>query len=249
MNNEQGFTLTLRSLLIIILVTVIVLGLAVWFVVHRLEQDNVELDEPTVTVTPSPTPEQDTVTDFFENSLSTGLTIISALTDTDPTNDNVTDSLARNNFLKMLASQMGSSGEIITNSLSTYAYYTEWYIGGYEANPGWSKDTPWCASYISWCLEQVNLSINGDVPRYANVDNFYAHFPLEAWLFPGDTPNPGDIVFFGFLNDPNHMGVVLAADQRYIYTIEGNTNDTVGIRRYELTDPNIMGYGLLNWAN
>ena len=38
MNNEQGFTLTLRSLLIIILVTVIVLGLAIWFVAHRLER-------------------------------------------------------------------------------------------------------------------------------------------------------------------------------------------------------------------
>lgn len=251
MNNNREFTLTLRSLLIIILVTVIVLCLAIWFVAHRLEQDRVELDEPIVTVTPSPTPVPTPVpTDnVFDNSLTSALTVVAALTDNDTTNDNVTDSLARNNFLKILVSQIGSTGEILGGQMSTFAYYTEWYIGGYEGNTGWSEETPWCASYISWCLAQVNLSLTGEIPRYANVDNFYNHFPIESWGFAGSKPTPGDIVFFGLLGDPNHMGVVIAADDNYIYTIEGNANDAVGIRKYAITDQSILGYGLLNWVN
>lgn len=249
MNNNREFTLTLRSLLIIILVTVIVLGLAIRFVAHRLEQDRVELSDPITTVTPSPTPTPEIVDNVFDNSLSAGILVIGALTDDDPANDAVTDSLARNNFLKMLASQLGSTGEIIGGQLSTYAYYTEWYIGGYEGNIGWSKDTPWCASYISWCLAQVNLSIVGDIPRYANVDSFYTYFPIENWGFAGSTPTPGDIVFFGLLGDPNHMGVVIATEGDYIYTIEGNANNVVGIRKYAVSDTSILGYGILNWAN
>lgn len=242
-------TMTRKTLLIIILVTALALILAGCFVVYRLGQDNAELTEPTATVSPSPVPSAEIVDDIFDNSLTTGISVVTALTDTDPTNDNITDSLARNNFLKKLASQIGSSGEIIGSELSTYAYYTEWYIDGYAGNSTWSKDTPWCASYISWCLEQVNLSVLGTVPRYANVDNFYTHFPLEQWLLPGSTPTPGDIVFFGLLGDPNHMGVVIAVEDKYVYTIEGNTNDVVGIRKYAIDDASILGYGLLNWAN
>ena len=80
---------------------------------------------------------------------------------------------------------------------------------------------------------------------------------------------PGDVIFLDWVVDnvrnPQHVGVVLGTgtekvnneDVTYVYTIEGNvaasytdTNGrygTVGLRKYELSDPRILGYGVLDW--
>ena len=260
MNLDREVVLTRKMVLLGVLAIIAALVFMGWFVIYRLEKDRVMVSE--FPVTPSPaimtpdlgTPPTDNALpplneETFDPNLDTGIAIITALTDTDSTNDNITDSLARNNFLKMLASQVGSSGEIIGGGMSTFKHYTEWYVGGYPTDNSWNENTPWCASYVSWCIEQVSLSIRSNIPRYANVDNFILHFWDETWLSPDNTPTPGDLVFFGILNDPNHMGVVIAVEDGYIYTIEGNTNDLVGIRKYKLNDTGILGYGILNWAN
>ena len=262
MNLDREVVLTRKMLLIGVLAIIGALIFMGCFVIYRLEQDRIDVSELPVAVTPSPViasptpdfsglPENEAAvgTTTFDNSLDTGLAVIAALTDDDRSNDSITDSFARNNFLKQLASQMGSTGEIIGGGMSTYKYYTEWYVGGYPTDGSWNEDTPWCASYVSWCLEQVSLSVRSNLPRYANVDNFILHFWEETWLSPLFAPTPGDLVFFGFMSDPNHMGVVIAVEDGYIYTIEGNVNDTVAIRKYSQTDSSIIGYGLLNWAN
>ena len=262
MNLDREVVVTGKTLLVAIIVIIAAVIFMGCFVMYRLEQDRVDLSEFPVETTPStaltsPTPEAwvfpevDTTTTetSFDNSLDAGIAVINALTDNDRNNDNITDSFGRNNFLKMLASQMGSTGEIIGGGMSTYRYYTEWYIGGYPADLSWNETTPWCASYVSWCIDQVSLSIRSNIPCYANVDNFILHFWDETWLSPLFTPTPGDLVFFGFLNDPNHMGVVIAVEGEYIYTIEGNVNDTIAIRKYRQSDSSIIGYGLLNWSN
>ena len=260
MNLDREVVLTRKMVLLGVLAILAALVLMALFVVYRLEQDRIVISElpasptPVVATPDVGTPPTDSSLpsmneEVFDNSLDLGIEIITALTDTDRKNDNITDSFARNNFLKQLASQFGSTGEIIGGGLSTFKYYTEWYVGGYPADGSWNADTPWCASYISWCIEQVNLSIRSNIPRYANVDNFILHFWEETWLSPASTPTPGDLVFFGVFNDPNHMGVVLAVENGYIYTIEGNANDVVGIRKYKQNDASILGYGILNWTN
>ncbi len=260
MNLDREVVLTRKMVLMGVLAIIAALIFMGWFVIYRLEKDRVELSE--LPVTPSPvvgmqdtgTPPTDTIPptmneEVFDPSLDLGIEIITALTDADRSNDNITDSFARNNFLKQLASQVGSTGEIIGGGLSTFKHYTEWYVGGYPEDGSWNTETPWCASYVSWCIEQVNLSIRSNIPRYANVDNFILHFWEETWLSPASTPTPGDLVFFGIWNDPNHMGVVIAVEDGYIYTIEGNANDVVGVRKYKQNDASILGYGILNWAN
>ena len=253
MKLDREVVLTRGMILIGVLAIIATIVFMSLFVVYRLEKDNGE-----VTVTPTPavvspdaapvaTPE---VTEApFDSNLDLGIDIVTRLTDTDSGNDQITSSFARNNFLKMLASQIGSTGEIIGGGLSTYKYYTEWYIDGYPEDRSWNENTPWCASYISWCLDQVNLSLRTTAPRYANVDNFILHFEEDSWLVPASTPTPGDLVFFGVLNDPNHMGVVIAVEGGYVYTIEGNANDVVGVRKYRADDASILGYGVLNWTN
>lgn len=151
-------------------------------------------------------------------------------------------------FLKVLASQVGSTGRIRTET-GEGDYYSSWYIGGYEDNPGWSEETPWCVCFISWALEECRGYLQGNTLRYANVDELWAEFVTTGAWSEGD-PNPGDVVVFDWEagDDPEHAGVVFAVADGWIYTIEGNSGNAVRICTYPLEDPSILGYGALNWT-
>lgn len=151
----------------------------------------------------------------------------------------------RENFLSVLEAEVGSTGA----SLTTGEYFSEWYIGGYADNPGWNAQTPWCACFISWAMEQCS----GDlmmVPRYADVEKFRSSFNLASWKT--QAPDPGDIIFFDWVvNDTayaQHVGVVTAVKDGKVHTIEGNADGEVARRTYMLDDPSILGYGVLNWT-
>lgn len=160
---------------------------------------------------------------------------------------------ARFAFLKTLADQYDSRGEIKSDD-STYTYFSEWYIDGYARDPRWNQYTPWCGCFLSWGAEQQRDTINGDPPRFANVDTGMEGFQKSGkWRSPNDANNkpiPGDYVFFDWDrdSDPDHVGAVLCVDENgYLYTIEGNSGGKVAVNCYPKNDPRIMGYGVLNW--
>lgn len=167
---------------------------------------------------------------------------------------NLTDAekKARFAFLKTLAGQYDSRGEI-KNGSGDYTYFSQWYINGYDGNPGWNQYTPWCACFLSWGAEQQKASINGDPPRFADVDKGMKGFKDKSqWRERGDTNNmpiPGDYVFFDWDGgkDPDHVGAVLCVEGNFLYTIEGNSGGRVAVQRYNLNDSRIVGYGVLNW--
>ena len=151
----------------------------------------------------------------------------------------------RENFLSVLEAEVGSTGA----SLTTGEYFSEWYIGNYADNPGWNAQTPWCACFISWAMEQCS----GDlmmVPRYADVEKFRSSFNLASWKT--QAPDPGDIIFFDWVVNETayaqHVGVVTAVKDGKVHTIEGNADGEVARRTYMLDDPCILGYGVLNWT-
>lgn len=166
---------------------------------------------------------------------------------------------ARYAFLKTLAGQYGSRGEI--KGESDYRYFSEWYIDGYARDPGWNQYTPWCACFLSWAADQQKASINGDPPRFANVDEGMEKFKdgsYGQWRNPNDEKNkpiPGDYVFFDWDGrndpdggkDPDHVGAVLCVEGNFLYTIEGNSGGRVAVNCYPKNDPRIVGYGVLNW--
>lgn len=161
---------------------------------------------------------------------------------------------ARFAFLKTLAGQYDSRGEILPENTSPYKYFSEWYIGGYERDPRWNQYTPWCACFLSWAADQKKASIDGDPPRFANVDTGMEGFQKSGkWRSPNDANNkpiPGDYVFFDWDrdSDPDHVGAVLCVDENgYLYTIEGNSGGRVAVNCYPKNDPRIVGYGVLNW--
>ena len=156
---------------------------------------------------------------------------------------------ARFAFLQTLAGQYDSRGEIIGGK----GYFSEWYIGNYADNPGWNQYTPWCGCFLSWAADQQKASIDGAPPRFADVDEGMKGFKdSRMWRERGDTNNkpiPGDYVFFDWDGgtDPDHVGAVLCVEGNFLYTIEGNSGGKVAVNRYSLSDPRIVGYGVLNW--
>ena len=161
---------------------------------------------------------------------------------------------ARFAFLKTLARQYDSRGEILSGNTSPYKYFSEWYIGDYAKNPGWNQYTPWCACFLSWGADQLKTSINGKLPKFADVDDgmkLFQDVRYGQWHKRDATPVPGDYVFFDWDGgaDPDHVGAVLCVDVDggQLYTIEGNSGGRVAVHRYSLSDSRIVGYGVLNW--
>lgn len=163
---------------------------------------------------------------------------------------NLTDAekKARFEFLKTLAGQYDSRGEI--KGGSDYTYFSQWYIDGYDNHPGWNQYTPWCGCFLSWGADQQKASINGAPPSFADVDEGMKGFKdSRMWREGGETPIPGDYVFFDWdgKSDPDHVGAVLCVEGNFLYTIEGNSGGRVAVQRYDLNDKRIVGYGVLNW--
>lgn len=169
-----------------------------------------------------------------------------------PTLPSTAEKDARFAFLKTLADQYDSRGNILKGDTSRYKYFSEWYIGGYANNPGWNQYTPWCGCFLSWGADQLKNSINGAPPRFADVDEGMEKFKdgsYGKWRERGATPIPGDYVFFDWdgKSDPDHVGAVLCVEGNFLYTIEGNSSGRVALNCYPKNDPRIMGYGVLNW--
>lgn len=160
-----------------------------------------------------------------------------------------TEKAARFAFLQTLAGQYDSRGEI----KKTDTYFSEWYIGNYADHPGWNQYTPWCGCFLSWGAEQQRDTIDGNPPKFADVDKGMASFKESGkWRNPNDANNmpiPGDYVFFDWDrgSDPDHVGAVLCVKGGFLYTIEGNSGGRVAVQRYSLGDSRIVGYGVLNW--
>lgn len=173
------------------------------------------------------------------------------LTLPDPTTLTDAEKKARFAFLKTLAGQYDSRGEI--KGGSDYTYFSEWYIRSYKDNPGWNQYTPWCGCFLSWAADQQKASIDGAPPRFADVDEGMKGFKdSRMWRERGDVNNmpiPGDYVFFDWdgKSDPDHVGAVLCVEGNFLYTIEGNSGGKVAVNCYPKNDPRIMGYGVLNW--
>ena len=127
------------------------------------------------------------------------------------------------------------------NNLYSDGNYTEY---GYFAQlDGYA----WCAMFISWCARQARIP--GSLIQNSNVARAYS-FGLPFYTPDTYSPRTGDIVFFaekGHVWD--HVGIVLGIREGWLYTIEGNARNAVRIKRYELDDDYIRGYGVYDQSD
>ena len=79
--------------------------------------------------------------------------------------------------------------------------------------------------------------------------SFSAQYFNAKGQFHKSNPQPGDQIFFGSgWNNVWHTGLVVSVGNSHVYTVEGNTTDSVGRRSYALNDSSIFGYGRPNWG-
>ena len=122
---------------------------------------------------------------------------------------------------------------------------------------GWNaQNQPWCNVFVNACFVACfGLEIGaamlyqpiggGSALCRASADFFKA---ACAWIERGRTPEPGDVIFFYRSGDINHMGIVSRVAGGSVFTVEGNSGDSVAERCYSVSDTSIAGYGRPQWA-
>ena len=141
----------------------------------------------------------------------------------------------------------GGDGEIVTVALSQ--------VGNVGGEPYWSwygfgSRVEWCACFVSWCADQCGYIEAGVIPKFAacasqGVPWFQSH---GLWQDNSYEPRPGDIIFFDW-NDggqdgqSDHVGIVEKVENGRVYTVEGNSGDSVRQNSYPVGYYEIYGYG------
>ncbi len=107
--------------------------------------------------------------------------------------------------------------------------------------------TPWCAAFAMNLIDQHKLAdLDGLSNRnYCPTIKKWAQGKKMYGTPDKYKPKPGDAILFdwqGGRNDVEHIGLVEKVKNGKVYTIEGNSSDSVKRRVYDLKDPRIDGY-------
>ena len=145
----------------------------------------------------------------------------------------------RGKLVNLAYSQVGIyEGKDAKGNYNNIQKYGAWY-----GNNG----KPWCAMFVSWNWHHTGLS-NDLLLKYQGC------YTGKEWcekkgIFKykkNYTPITGDIVFF-LSSGASHTGIVAYCDGTYIYTIEGNRSNKVGVWRIKLNNKTITGYAVPNY--
>lgn len=131
-------------------------------------------------------------------------------------------------------------------------------IGNVGGEPYWSwygfpERVEWCACFVSWCANQCGYIDAGTSPKFSGCINGMNWFKeRDQWADRSITPEPGMIIFFDWEDEedggidglPDHVGIVEKVENGRVYTIEGNTADSVRERSYPVGYFVILGYGV-----
>lgn len=102
----------------------------------------------------------------------------------------------------------------------------------------------WCMAFIYWCFEQAAPGKNPLV-RTGGVLNAW-NTADKVHRVTGE-PQPGDIFIMSFGGGLGHTGIVEKVDANFVYTIDGNTNDSgsregIEICRKQRPRKKMLGY-------
>jgi len=98
----------------------------------------------------------------------------------------------------------------------------EMYLKSVNLEPSYA----WCAAFVSWCYQYAGVDTpkSGWVPDYAMTCKRIYH----RNRFEKRTPQQGDVflIWYPKRNRPAHMGFIDKWGDKWITTVEGNTNDS-----------------------
>lgn len=136
----------------------------------------------------------------------------------------------RNNWLSIAKHELGVSeyGEETKNNPRIIQYHD---VTSLKAR---SDKTPWCASFVSWCLEQAGVKS----ARTARARNYL------KWGMQITDPIPGCIAVFSRGKASGHVAFFIKEDGDSIIVLGGNQSDMVCERAYPKS--RLLGY---RWPN
>ena len=141
----------------------------------------------------------------------------------------------------------GADDQIVAVALSQ--------LGNVGGEPYWSwygfgSRVEWCACFVSWCADQCGYIETGVIPKYAGCVNGVQWFKDRGqWLDNSAEPTPGMIIFFDWADESgqdglsDHTGIVQKVENGRVYTVEGNSGDSVRQNSYPVGYYEILGYG------
>jgi glucan-binding YG repeat protein len=143
-----------------------------------------------------------------------------------------------------------STGEMVITGSQEIVVLALTQLGNVGGQPYWSWygfnfRIEWCACFVSWCAAHCGYTQNEKVPIFIScavgIKWFREH---NQWRGKNYTPVSGDYIFFDWEPDgvADHIGIVDYVENGYVYTVEGNSNDTCRTKSYRLDSENIFGY-------
>lgn len=94
-------------------------------------------------------------------------------------------------------------------------------VQDYLAAVGINFPASWCMAFVYWCCKQAGVT---GLYKSGGVLKTWHNTPKKYRVY--QDPQPGDIFIMDKGKGLGHCGFVIRADGTFIYTIEGNTNDT-----------------------
>ena len=138
----------------------------------------------------------------------------------------------------------GGDGEIVSVALSQ--------VGNVGGEPYWSwygfdSRVEWCACFVSWCANECGYIEAGVIPKFAACASQGVPWFQERglWQLGSYEPRSGDIIFFDWDGDmsADHVGIVEKVENGRVYTVEGNSGDSVRQNSYPIGYSEVLGYG------
>ena len=144
-----------------------------------------------------------------------------------------------------------SDDQIVTVALSQ--------IGNVGGEPYWSwygfgSRVEWCACFVSWCANECGYIDTGVIPKFAGCVNGVQWFKDRGqWMDGSAEPVAGMIIFFDWDNKgssgpqdglSDHVGIVQKVENGIVYTVEGNSGDSVRVNQYSVGHYEVLGYGV-----
>lgn len=155
---------------------------------------------------------------------------------------------------KSLDSKTGNAGK---GNYTKYARDLDAISGFYN---GKKNGFAWCDVFVDWVfVKAFGASIAKTLLCQPSKSlgagcGYSANYYKQKGQFHVNNPQPGDQIFFcnSTRKSVIHTGLVVKADSKYVYTIEGNTSGASGVisngggvceKKYALTNNCIYGYG------
>lgn len=104
---------------------------------------------------------------------------------------------------------------------------------------------PWCDCFVDWCMYKafgLDLARKVLCGTFDDYTVYSANMYKQAgrWFSSG---RRGDQIFFKNASGICHTGLVEKVENGIVYTVEGNVNDGVRKRQFNIYDNYIAGYG------